>query len=84
MLIIHISAKFSVVWYLSIVLISVDVVPPARTRHAITQWDGSIIVYGGKDSNGTSLNDLWLFRPLKRSWKQVWFFDVLIYYTVVS
>ena len=49
--------------------------PPKRYRHSANHimigGDEHMIVFGGRDSDGTPLNDVWIFSPTKAVWQQL-------------
>lgn len=45
--------------------------PPSRSCHAASFFQGSMIVYGGINAEGDLLNDLWIFNIAENTWTNV-------------
>lgn len=55
----------------SVKLIETDESPCARINSAIEIYQDSIYLFGGKDSDGKYLNDLWIFDIKKSKWSEI-------------
>jgi hypothetical protein len=45
--------------------------PTGRYGHFMSSYDGKLIVFGGKEKNEVSLNDLWIYDLAKESWTEI-------------
>ncbi|CAJ2504755.1 Uu.00g121490.m01.CDS01 [Anthostomella pinea] len=46
-------------------------VPSARAQASLLAHDGNLVLYGGVDSNGSALTDVWHFDCLTKVWNQL-------------
>ena len=54
-----------------------DIVPSGRYGHFISTFEKKLIVFGGKDKNEISLNDLWIFDMDKNIWIQIEYNNII-------
>lgn len=51
-------------------LVPADIRPPLRSLHSAVEIAGTLVIFGGRGSNGTYFNDVWTFGPRSRAWSE--------------
>ncbi|KAI0129697.1 hypothetical protein BJ170DRAFT_731273 [Xylariales sp. AK1849] len=55
----------------SVVPVSSTATPPARSGASIFSQGNKLLLYGGKDANGSPLADVWLFNSSSKTWARL-------------
>lgn len=45
--------------------------PCARSGHSVIEYKDQMYIFGGRNQDGTALNDIWIFNMEKPYWREV-------------